>query len=285
MTQPSSVSDDLCPFCENRLRESDSGYAKCPSCKVVFYKHAKVVSYEEDYFHKEYEAQYGRSYLEDRESIAERMRERLMIAKRYFPRPRALRLLEVGSAAGFFLELAEQEGIQCTGWEISEIMSDYARGQGLQCVTGNFNDLFQEWSASSAEPFDILAFFYVAEHFPDQRAFWENVSRLLAPGGLLLLSLPSTFGPMYFFLRRTWLETHPTDHFADYSPAALKNVGRRFGFSPLHFSSESLHPDRFPGGRLPAVKSVAKLIQKTIPFADTLYAVLRKNDSNFNDNI
>ena len=73
----------------------------------------------------------------------------------------------------------------------------------------------------TAEPFDLILCTEVLEHVADWNAAWSNLSRLLAPGGKLIITCPFFF-PLheepYDFFRPTlhaiayWAERHHLEH-------------------------------------------------------------------------
>ena len=267
----------LCPLCETPLVPLSIEFAKCPQDKTVIHLNYQATHYEENYFNSEYKNQYGKSYLDDRENLNRKNQERVHRMLKYFSPQTHPRLCEVGASAGFFLEVMRESGFDCEGWEISSVMTEYAKQSGLNMKRQDFFSGVTAHQLKRESPFDILAFLYVLEHFPDQKQTWESIRGLLRPGGILLLALPSTHGPTFYFNRLQWIKTHPKDHAIDYSPESLKRVGKQFGFKPLAFFSEGIHPNRFPLGGVPILKSFYALFQKKTAFSDTFFAVLKKN--------
>lgn len=109
-------------------------------------------------------------------------------ARRYLRRLAAAgrrggRLLDVGCAAGFFLDEARRAGWSTRGIEVSEYASARARGLlGLDVLTSSFVD-----APLGGEQFDVVTFFNVFEHLPNPRAVEARLARIVAPGGLVLL--------------------------------------------------------------------------------------------------
>ena len=266
-------------------------YVQCSYCKVVVSLNAKSTTYEENYFATEYSSQYGKSYLQDKTNIQKRMKWRLDQLEKHTTTKFDLnhgdenrqqqstekpQLLEIGSAAGFFLELCNDLGFHATGWEISQQMTNYANSKGWETIQGGFLRLSHNYHKN----FALVAAFYVIEHFHDQYLLWKNITKLLKPGGYLLLSLPSSAGPVFKFNKKSWAQGHPRDHFVDYNPLALKKIGRMFGFSLILAKSEGVHPHRFPLGKSLPFSFIYRMYQKLKPFSDTLFVILQKNEHN-----
>jgi SAM-dependent methyltransferase len=267
----------LCPICGQNLKAlNHPDFAVCPADKIVVNLAYKPVRYESDYFDKEYKAQYGKSYMADRQSILERNQHRYEKVKHLFTAATHPQLLEIGSAAGYFLKAMQDEDFTVRGWEISKTMATYANARGLKTTRQDFLKGAKDHTKRNKKPYDVLAMFYVLEHLPDQKEVWTHLTRLVRTGGFLLLALPSAAGPAFRFHRAEWYKTHPTDHAVDYSPKALKHVGAQFGFSVRALFSEGIHPQRFPLGKIGIFNRLYRKALTSAPLSDTIFAVLER---------
>jgi SAM-dependent methyltransferase len=94
------------------------------------------------------------------------------------------RLLDVGCAAGFFLDEARRAGWEGEGVEVSAGMVDHARNQlGLSVHDAPFADVELD-----SESFDAVTMWDYIEHSADPAGDLRHSSRLLRPGGVLALS-------------------------------------------------------------------------------------------------
>lgn len=217
----------------------------------IYYHKAKNPSYGSDYFIEEYKSQYGRTYLEDEEPLRTLARRRLAMIKKYsspHSRPSTSThsaqpsLLEIGCAAGFFLDEARKAGFNVRGLEISNFAAGHARNSlklDVRC------DSFLNFETT--EKFDLVAAFYVVEHFPDQKYVFQKIASLLNPGGSFVFALPSIHGPFFEYSPEEWLRTHPEDHFVDYSPQSLKKIFPLYGLKLKKVLPASYHPERSSG--------------------------------------
>lgn len=263
----------ICEFCNIPAKHEVSGFYKCPRCGNLYNSGYKTTAYEGDYFEDEYKKQYGLSYIDDKKNIQKKMFTRLNHIKKYMNQTEGKRLLEIGSAAGFFLEIASDSGFLSQGWEISAYMSEYANKQGNKTTQGNFLDLLDNEKTGN---FDLVCAFYSIEHFQCQKKIWQGLSRLLNKGGLLALTVPSYFGPVYYFQKEQWIKTHPVDHFVDYSPSGIKKVCSLFGFKLLQAFPDAYHPERFIFGRSIIFRKFYTMLQKKLVFSDTIFLILQK---------
>ena len=97
------------------------------------------------------------------------------------------RLLEVGCASGSFLVVARERGWDVCGVEPTEACVRFARARhGLRVHAGVL-----EADAFGDERFDAITMTYVLEHVPDPSQVIGEAMRLLAPGGILCLTVPN----------------------------------------------------------------------------------------------
>lgn len=144
------------------------------------------------------------------------------------------RVLEVGSAWGWFLEAARRRGALVHGIEPEAANAALARANGFEVETGLFPQDLRHRG-----PYDIIAFNDVLEHIPDPAAALRAVEQLLAPGGLAVVNLPSSDGTIYRIARgldrlgvhgpyeRLWQKGFPSPHVSYFNPANLQTLAER----------------------------------------------------------
>lgn len=150
-----------------------------------------------------------------------------------------LRLLDVGCAYGWFLLEARRRGMQGVGIEPDPAIAQAARREGLEVRTGYFPE-----EARPSESFDVVAFNDVLEHLADLDGTLEACRSLLVPGGLLVVSAPSSEGTLYRLavalrrlgarspLERLWQKGFPSPHLSYFSPRSLDLLMARHGLVP-----------------------------------------------------
>ena len=197
--------------------------------------------YDERYFFDDYRTQYGRTYAEDFDNIyslsIERVNSILRLIKDKYSSD--IRLLDLGSALGFFLKAASDSGIgSVQGLEISHYAAEYCvREFGFNVINSSFDDF-------RIETFDVITAWYFLEHCSDPAGAAERVYNALSPGGVFALSLPSVFGPQYIFHRKEWVAAHPVDHQVDFSPFTVKKFLRKIGFRDIIIEAGAIHAER-----------------------------------------
>ncbi|HEX4668848.1 MAG TPA: class I SAM-dependent methyltransferase [Solirubrobacterales bacterium] len=148
------------------------------------------------------------------------------------------RLLDVGSAHGWFLEEAAARGAQATGVEPDDDVAADPLRRGLDIRCGYFPDVIAE-----SETFDIVTFNDVLEHIPDARATLEACARVLRPGGVLSVNIPNADGLGYRVagttarvgirgpFERFWQHGLPSPHCHYFTRASLARLVTDSGFA------------------------------------------------------
>jgi SAM-dependent methyltransferase len=149
------------------------------------------------------------------------------------------RLLDVGCGPGWFVRVSAARGLEAVGIEPDAAVAERARAAGLDVRTGAFPDV------SLPGPIDYLCFNDVFEHLPDPARALEAAQAQLAPGGLLVLNLPSSRGAVYRVARllaragiaaplaRMWQQGFESPHLYYYAPANLRRLVTRHGFDMI----------------------------------------------------
>jgi SAM-dependent methyltransferase len=147
---------------------------------------------------------------------------------------RGLRVLDVGCANGWFLEAAKARGAHVHGIEPQDSHVAVARSAGLTVDHGFFPRDLQ-----NTGPFDVIAFNDVFEHLPAPDQAIGDVERLLKPGGLAVINLPSSDGFLFRISRvldalgmsgthdRLWQKGMTSPHISYFSPATLQRLVER----------------------------------------------------------
>ena len=149
------------------------------------------------------------------------------VVKRHLPPGK---LLDVGSAAGFFMK-----GFQECGWEVTGIEPN--RSMAAEAMTrfglNTINAAIEDYDVSST--FDLVALVQVIAHFRDLTRAVEKITAALRSGGFLLVeawnfkSLPAEmFGA-------AWHEYSPPTVVNWFSPKSLNELMRRSNLRRVGF--------------------------------------------------
>jgi SAM-dependent methyltransferase len=216
-----------CALCTGRLKPlfDKDGYpiCRCTSCGLV--QVAAELSrdeleqiYDEEYFSSDV----FHDYVAERDARVEAGRAAARTLARLVP---AGTLLDVGCAAGFFLEAASTH-FEVTGVELSPFASSYARETlGLRVFTGDVTEGMLE-----GEQFDVVTVWNTVEHMADPLGGLASIGRVMRPGALLALSTGDVTGPLARLSLRNWNLMAPPYHLFFFSPKTIDLLLAKAGF-------------------------------------------------------
>jgi len=139
---------------------------------------------------------------------------------------RGRKLLDVGCACGIFLHLAEKEGYEVQGMEISGDSARIARDKfDLEIHEGRFEN--NNFDSSS---FNIVTMWDVLEHSHDSVRDLKEAYRLLKPKGLLVIQAPNLQGLDVSILTKDWGWLQVPYHLYFFTPSSLKKMVEKTNF-------------------------------------------------------
>jgi SAM-dependent methyltransferase len=190
----------------------------CPDCGLIFFAGpppAKDV-YAAPYFAGgEY-----RFYEEDRAVLQRNFRRRVEEVRRWAP---GGRLLEIGCAHGYFLELARRHW-DVRGLDVSRDAAAAARAAGLDAHAAEFLDLPDEPGS-----YDVVCLWDTIEHLERPIETLEKAGRWLREGGVLALTTGDAGSLLARLRGERWRQIHPPTHLFYFSEATLEKALRRAG--------------------------------------------------------
>ena len=258
----------------------NSQFKLCEKTKVLYFinKNKKKNNYEKDYFFLDYKNQYGKDYIEDEKNLRNLAQKRLKKIEKYFikySKTKKFKLFEIGTALGFFLDEARLRNSTWVveGVEVSKMASQYAQKK-LKLKVRNLDFLQTNLKEKSL---DAICAYYVLEHFPRQKSVFKKMSKALKKGGIFSFALPSTFGPLYHFNKKSWIATHPQDHFVDYNPKSLKNILSLYNLNLIATWPSSYHQERLPFFlKIFIPNFIYKAIARFLSYGDTFEGIAIK---------
>jgi SAM-dependent methyltransferase len=208
---------------------------RCRNCGLLFRADLPTTEelprlYEADYFRSEERSAGGQGYAD---YVAEEELHRLNARRRLSLLEGSVhpgRLLDVGCAAGFFLDEARHKGWNVTGVELSPEMASWASDKvGIDdVIRGPFSG--QEWPEAA---FDCVTMWDYIEHTLDPVSELRLVHRILRPGGVLALSTGDAGSFVARASSRRWHLLTPRHHNYFFTRRSLSLALERAGFTVL----------------------------------------------------
>lgn len=148
------------------------------------------------------------------------------------------RLLDVGSASGYFLNHMKQNGYQVEGVEISE------KARGL-CKQKFDIDTFTPSALIQKElkgTYDVITMWHVFEHVYTYNEYFEAFKELLSPQGVLVIAMPNykCFDAEYY--KEYWNGYDVPRHLWHFHPSTFQNFSQKRGFNLLKTKRLPLDP-------------------------------------------
>jgi 2-polyprenyl-3-methyl-5-hydroxy-6-metoxy-1,4-benzoquinol methylase len=278
------------------LPEGVYKFARCRGCSTLYVDSNVTDEYLEGVYAKE--------TIQSVEEVAggiehtQRVGRRLPEFERHWARMKQLRpprpgeqLLDVGSQTGDFGALAQRDGVQPHGVELSKSYADLCEerwGNGSQVHCGPVTD-----APFRSGQFQYITSFETLEHMCDPIDVLCRLRTWLAPEGVLALSVPSSdyFHFKFWLLRRSpvtplakWVferrsefykkQVLPHTHIYNFSHKSVRLLLERGGFQPVFLELTGWHGQiRSLAG--PLAKVLELMSGSRIGLAPSLFAVAK----------
>lgn len=156
--------------------------------------------------------------------------------------PFAKSVMDIGCAAGWFLDAIKKNKILTVGVDPSPSMKGKVRKKH------KFYSLTADQIDRISGNFDLISFWNVFEHFSDPHKILEQVSKKLTKSGFLILSVPNqngfisslsyslakiSNGKFVFPLEELFQTNNPFGHLFHYNQSSLTVLLRKHNFSPI----------------------------------------------------
>jgi 2-polyprenyl-3-methyl-5-hydroxy-6-metoxy-1,4-benzoquinol methylase len=140
-------------------------------------------------------------------------------------RAEGLRILDVGCGNGLLLAKLNRPGWILHGLEPDAGCVERVRRRlGIDVRRGVLGD------RCFGPGFDVITMIHVLEHVPDPRADLAEVRRLLKPGGVFIVEVPSCDGYGFALARGRWFGLDLPRHLTHFSAHTLRRMAEASGF-------------------------------------------------------
>lgn len=134
-------------------------------------------------------------------------------------------IVEIGTGAGGILKAFLDKGSNVIGCDFGEEYLHHGREFGLDLRDGDISVI----PSSTA---DVVIYSHVLEHILNLDHEFENLKRILKPGGLVYVEVPGLFFIHYTY-RGNFLRFLQNAHLYHFSKKTLINLMRKYHFSPI----------------------------------------------------
>lgn len=249
-----------CPICnlKNQIyndkiisRDKIKTIRRCKVCNLdyISFENVEKTVYNADYFGQEYKNQYGKTYLEDFNSIKENSLRRHQIVDKIFRKTqkdlsKKGKVLDIGCAYGPYLSASSDLDWIPFGIEPSSEAVDYVKNKL------NFNVICSKFPVenlpSEFSNFNAVTMWYVIEHFENLDEVLSISSSLLDKNGIFAFATPSNSGVSGKYNTESFYKQSPSDHFSIWNPKIAKKILKKYGFKTVKVVSTGIHPERYP---------------------------------------
>ena len=221
----------------------------CRDCDILVRREADAPSFETDHYEAFAMERMLRAHIN-----AYRRKRRL-----YQPLlQHGARIVEVGSYIGGFLHVAREWGWDAIGVDVGHDTAHFARAHGYTTLDGSL-----EQCAFESHAFDGVFIWNTFEQIADPKALLAEVSRILKPGGVLVIRTPNA--GFYRSHRDLPLLGHSNllafPHLHGFTPESLRRMAASCGFAEV---ATTTAPHIDPGIRpltVTAKREAARLAQ------------------------
>ena len=207
------------------------GIVRCQACGYVsadmrLTDEQLLALYNEEFFTGAEFSDYAADEAHFRKNFRLRFRE----LRKFLDPQRHKRLLEIGSAYGFFLDEVRDQFDSVQGIDITQAGATYAREHfQLNVVQGDF--LAHDYGP---EKFDVVCMWDTIEHLRAPHLYLEKVGALTGPGALLTVTTADIDSLNARMRRRKWRMIHPPSHLHYFSSQTLTRLLDRYGFEVIY---------------------------------------------------
>jgi SAM-dependent methyltransferase len=146
------------------------------------------------------------------------------------------KLLDVGAATGYFMNIAKRRGWEAEGVEISDHAASVGRSNGLIIHTGTLESI-----NLPDDSFDAVTLFDVAEHLRDPKLTFLKVSKILKKGGIVVVTTPDSGSLIAKLLKQRWHLVIPPEHLVLFNRKNFGNLLGSIGFTPIIITTIGKH--------------------------------------------
>lgn len=210
-----NVIDIHCPSCgiSNHKRIGSKNYFhlyKCTNCNMFRINPLpkdNTEIYDNDYFFGANKGFGYSDYDSNKQAMYNTFNKYIDIIKgKIVNKKENIKLLDIGSATGYFLNIANKKGFDVQGIEISSSASEIANSRGIK----TFNGVLKNFKTK--DKFDVITMLDVIEHINQPYDDIKIANTLLNKNGLLIINTPDSGSLLAKTLQHNWHLVVPPEH-------------------------------------------------------------------------
>jgi SAM-dependent methyltransferase len=261
--------DPACPICETKPYV----VVECTQCGLTYVTpqrfHQALLDdlYEERLWSSPAPRFFGYgSYREEAENYMRTFRKRSRVIGAFFKQPGSL--LDLGCAAGYFMNVMREQGWETEGIEPSQLIARFGReeyGAAIRVGTAQTVPLAER-------AYDLVTMWDVIEHLSDPIDSLSRMRKALKPEGYLLLETQNIDSIFARLLGKRWHHFKHAEHLWHFSPRTIEAILAKAGFDVVEIRSSM-------SGKYVKLSFIAERLQRLNPLlsraANLVTAALR----------
>ena len=184
--------------------------------------------YDTDYFES---AEY-KDYKSETVAINKNFNRLLLKLKKHLQNTKQKKLLEVGAAYGFFINIAKLHFNLAIGTEIASEPSRYAR-ENYNIDVRNLDII--EWDFDNIK-FDLVCMWDVIEHLHSPNKYLQKLSVNMKKNSIIALTTPDIGSLVARVRKQNWRQIHPPTHVHYFNKKSIETILNNNGFKIIEYT-------------------------------------------------
>ena len=213
---------------------------RCRQCSFVYVNVAVSAEHIHSLYARNYfrNSDYGYENYESEKYLRKKnFRRWLNDAIRFLPPDKKIHALDVGCAAGYCMDIMEENGWTAKGLELEKEMFTRLTEGGYDTE----NKTLEEFISSSG--FSIITLFDVIEHMPCIDLAFKKLFDLLSDKGIIVMVTPDHSSWQRQLSGKKWFQYKPIEHLYYFTRETLTVFASRNGLTPVFYSGCGQYAD------------------------------------------
>jgi 2-polyprenyl-3-methyl-5-hydroxy-6-metoxy-1,4-benzoquinol methylase len=190
--------------------------------------------YSNEYFTKRTDRGYDNYYSEKIQKEISRVFQMNLSDLHFFEweagLPSSKSTMDIGCAAGYFVNFMKNRGWAATGIEIAQGPVEFARNVlSLDVIQSDF----LQWDTESKTKFDLITLWASLEHLHQPKETLQKIYKHLKPGGGRLILSTCRYGILAILQGKSWRFMNVPEHLFYYSLSGIIQQCKEIGFQKI----------------------------------------------------